>query len=433
MHSVGFEFLIIILLVCINGFFALSEMAIVSARKVRLEQRVEDGNKGAERALKILKNPSRFLSTVQVFITLIGILSGAFGGVTLANALQRALAKIPAMVPYSQELSVALVVVLITFLSLVFGELLPKQIALMHADHLAATLAPVMHVLSIITRPVVSLLSGTTSLFLKLFRVKPSPEPGVTVEDVRSMISDGAKEGVFESSEQEMVDRVFKLDDRTISSLMTPRTEVVFIDIEEPWEEIRQSLVEHPYARFPVYEGQLDSVLGVLDVRDVMVKLAQDQKVVVRDILRPVIFLPETISALDTLDYMRENATDMAIIIDEFSGVLGLVTRSDVLEVMLGHAITSNANEIPEVTRRADGSWLVDGLYVVDDLKMLLDVEELPEEAEIRYETLGGLVLAMLERLPVVGDTFTWNSYRFEVVDMDGRRVDKVLISRVEE
>jgi putative hemolysin len=433
MHSVGFEFFIIILLVCINGFFALSEMAIVSARKVRLEQRAEDGNKGAERALKILKKPSRFLSTVQVFITLIGILSGAFGGVTLADALQQTLAKIPAMVPYSQELSVAIVVVLITFLSLVFGELLPKQIALMNADHLAVALAPVMHVLSIITRPVVSLLSGTTSLFLKLFRVKPSPEPGVTVEDVRSMISDGTKEGVFESSEQEMVDRVFKLDDRTISSLMTPRTEVVFIDIEEPWEEIRQSLVEHPYARFPVYEGQLDSVLGVLDVRDVMVKLAQDQKVVVRDILRPVIFLPETISALDTLDYMRENATDMAIIIDEFSGVLGLVTRSDVLEVMLGHAITSNANEIPEVTQRADGSWLVDGLYVADDLKMLLDVEELPEEAEIRYETLGGLVLAMLERLPVEGDTFTWNGYRFEVVDMDGRRVDKVLISRAEE
>jgi putative hemolysin len=433
MHSVGFEFFIIILLVCINGFFALSEMAIVSARKVRLEQRAEDGSKGAERALKILENPSRFLSTVQVFITLIGILSGAFGGVTLADALQRALAKIPALVSYSQELSVALVVVLITFLSLVLGELLPKQIALMNADHLAVALAPVMHVLSIITRPVVSLLSGTTSLFLKLFRVKPSPEPGVTVEDVRSMISDGTKEGVFESSEQEMVDRVFKLDDRTISSLMTPRTEVVFIDVEESWEEIRQSLVEHPYARFPVYEGQLDSVLGVLDVRDVMVKLAQGQKIVVRDILRPVIFLPETISALDTLDYMRENATDMAIIIDEFSGVLGLVTRSDVLEVMLGHAITSNANEIPEVTRRADGSWLVDGLYVADDLKMLLDVEELPEEAEIRYETLGGLVLAMLERLPVVGDTFTWNGYRFEVVDMDGRRVDKVLISRVEE
>ncbi|MEN6434388.1 MAG: hemolysin family protein [Anaerolineaceae bacterium] len=433
MHSTGLEFFIIILLVCINGFFALSEMAIVSARKVRLEQRAEDGNKGAIQALKVLENPSRFLSTVQVFITLIGILSGAFGGVTLANALQRTLDKIPALVPYSQELSVAVVVIFITFLSLVFGELFPKQIALMNAERLAITLAPVMHVLSIITRPVVLLLSGTTNLFLKLFRIKPSPEPGVTVEDVRSMISDGTKEGVFESSEQEMVNRVFKLDDRTISSLMTPRTEVVFIDIQQPWDEIRASLVEHPYARFPVYEGQLDSVLGVLDVRDVMVKLAQGQQVVVREILRPVIFLPETISALDTLDYMRENATDMAIIMDEFSGVLGLVTRSDVLEVMLGHAITSNTDEVPEVMQRADGSWLVDGLYVAEDLKTLLDVDELPEEAEVRYETLGGLILAMLERLPVVGDVFTWNGYRFEVVDMDGRRIDKVLISRVEE
>lgn len=431
MSSFGLEFFIIILLVCLNGFFALSEMALVSARKVRLEQQAEDGNKGASQALKLIKDPSRFLSTVQVGITLIGILSGAFAGVTLAEPLQKLLARIPALAPSSEQVSVALVVVFITILSLVFGELLPKQIALLNADKLAIALAPTMNVLSAINRPIVAFLSGTTNLILKVFKVKPSAEPAVTLEDVRSMISAGTKEGVFETSEQNIVERVFKLDDRAVSSIMTPRTEVVFIDLEDSWEQIRSILIEHPYTNFPVYEGQVDSIQGVLDVRLVMTWLLEGKEIAVRDMLQPVVFLPESITALDTLEQMRENSADLAVIMDEFSGVLGVVTRSDLLEVMVGQPQTPQPNQESEVTQRADGSWLVDGLFLAEDLKILLDTEELPREAEVRYETLGGLVLSMLERLPVVGDKFNWNGFEFEVVDMDGMRVDKVLISRV--
>ena len=430
MSSVGLEFVIIILLVCLNGFFALSEMALVSARKVRLEQQAEDGNKGASQALKLIQNPSRFLSTVQVGITLIGILSGAFGGVTLAAALQKLLEKVPALAASSHQIAVAVVVVFITFLSLIFGELLPKQIALLNAEKLSVALAPIMRVLSAINRPIVAFLSGTTSLILKVFKLKASEEPAVTLEDVRSMISTGTKEGVFETSEQNIVERVFKLDDRAVTSLMTPRTEVVFIDLEDSWEQIRQILIDHPYMNFPVYEGQVDSILGVLDVRLVLKRMMEGKEIVIRDMLQPVIFLPETITALDTLEQMRENSADLAVIMDEFSGVQGVVTRSDLLEVMVGQPLTPQPHVESEVTRRPDGSWLVDGLYSADDLKALLDVEELPREVEVHYETLGGLVLAMLERLPVVGDRFDWNGFTFEVLDLDGMRVDKVLIGK---
>lgn len=433
MSSVGLEFLIIILLVCLNGFFALSEMALVSARKVRLEQQAEDGNKGASQALKLIQNPSQFLSTVQVGITLIGILSGAFGGVTLAAALQKLLEKVPTLAASSHQIAVAVVVIFITFLSLIFGELLPKQIALLNAEKLAVALTPIMRVLSTINRPIVAFLSGTTSLILKAFRLKASGEPAVTLEDVRSMISTGTKEGVFETSEQNIVERVFKLDDRAVSSLMTPRTEVVFIDLEDSWEQIRQILIDHPFMNFPVYEGQVDSIRGVLDVRLVTKWMMEGKEIVIRDMLQPVIFLPETITALDTLEQMRESSADMAVIMDEFSGVQGVVTRSDLLEVMVGQPLTPQPHVESEVTRRQDGSWLVDGLYSANDLKVLLDVEELPWEVEVHYETLGGLVLAMLERLPVVGDRFEWNGFNFEVVDLDGMRVDKVLISKAAE
>ncbi len=433
MSSVSIEFLIILLLVLLNGFFALSEMAIVSARKVRLQQQAEDGSRGAARALKLLEKPTRFLSTVQIGITLIGILSGAFGGVTLAAALQSRLEEISFLSAYSQELSVGLVVVLITFLSLVFGELLPKRIALLNAEKMAVALAPIMHVLSIINRPIVAFLSATTDWVLKLFRVKQSSQPAVTLEDVRTMISTGTREGVFETSEKDLVERVFKLDDRAVSSLMTPRTEVVFIDLEDSWDEIKAILLTSPFTHFPVYKGQLDSIFGVLAVRDVMTRLIIGEEIKVSEMLRPVIFLPETISALDTLEQMRENSADMAVIMDEFSGVLGVVTRSDLLEVMLGQSLSRQAQEEAEITIRADGSWLADGLYQADDLKTLLDVDDLPQEAEVRYETLGGLVLTMLERIPVVGDQFTWNGYNFEVVDMDGRRVDKILISKADQ
>mgnify|MGYP001765791645 FL=1 len=430
MSSVGFEFFIIVLLVCLNGFFALSEMALVSARKVRLEQQAEDGSKGASQALKLIQNPSRFLSTVQVGITLIGILSGAFGGVTLAAALQKFLEKVPTLAASSHQIAVAVVVVFITFLSLIFGELLPKQVALLNAEKLAVALAPIMRVLSAINRPIVAFLSGTTSLILKAFRLKASDEPAVTLEDVRSMISTGTKEGVFETSEQNIVERVFKLDDRAVTSLMTPRTEVVFIDLEDSWEQIRQVLIDHPYMNFPVYEGQVDSILGVLDVRLVLKRMMEGKEIVIRDMLQPVIFLPETITALDTLEQMRESSADLAVIMDEFSGVQGVVTRSDLLEVMVGQPLTPQPHVESEVTRRSDGSLLVDGLYSADDLKVLLDVEELPREIEVHYETLGGLVLAMLERLPVAGDRFDWNGFTFEVLDLDGMRVDKVLIGR---
>ena len=424
------EILILTLLIFTNGFFSLAEMAIVSARKVRLQQRAEEGSKGAETALGLARQPTRFLSTVQIGITLIGILSGAFGGATIAEWLAAYIARFPALQPYSEPIGVGIVVTLVTYFSLVIGELVPKRLALNNAESIATSVAPLMEVVSKAARPVVSLLSSSTELLVRLLRIKPTSEPAITEEEVKILIEQGRQTGIFEDVEQDIVERVFRLSDRTVNSLMTHRSEMVWLDAEDPLEVNIRKIVASGHSNFVVCDGEIDKILGILQVKDLLGAYADGQAVSVKTSLQMPSFVPEQMNALEVLERLRLVKPPLAVVVDEYGTVAGMFTLTDVLEAIVGDIPGIDDAGESEATRREDGSWLLDGLMSVDELQMLLDLDELPGQ-EINYDTVGGLFMAQLGRIPVVGDKFEWNNLHFEVMDMDGHRVDKVLIMPV--
>jgi len=434
MNEIATEILIVLLLILANGIFALSEMAIVSARKTRLQQRAEDGDKGAEAALALSQEPTRFLSTVQVGITLIGILSGAFGGATIAEEIAAALDDVAWLAPYSEAIGVGIVVITITFFSLIIGELVPKRIALNNAERIAARIAAPMSALARIATPVTALLSVSTEAVLRLLGIKPSGEPSVTEEEVKLMIYEGAQVGVFEESEQEIVERVFRLGDRKASSLMTYRTEVIFLDIDDPLEDNLNKIVVSGHSRFPVCKGSPDEILGIVQVKDMFAQERAGQAVDLQAAIQPAVFIPEGMPALELLEHLREKMSHLALIIDEFGGVTGMVTINDVLEAIVGDIPTLEDKAVePEIVQREDGSYLLDGMLSNEELKDLLELDELPNEDSGSYETLGGMLMTEMGRIPNTGDAVNWNGWRFEVVDMDGYRVDKVLTSRAQD
>lgn len=426
------EIIIVLFLILLNGLFSLSEMAVVSARKNRLQQKAAAGDQGAAQALDLADNPNRFLSTVQIGITLIGILSGAFGGATIAGQIGTALSAVSWLAPYSEGIGIAVVVLIITYLSLVLGELVPKRLALNNAEAVAARIAPLMRALSRLNTPLVSLLSGSTELVLRLFGARPSGEPEVTEDDLKSMIDQGTEIGVLEESEQDMVERIFRLSDRSINALITPRTDIVFLDIDATHEEIYQKISNHPFSRFPVIQDSSDNIIGIVQSRDLLLQCIEGVSFDIVKVMQEPLFIPETTAALQALENFRSSGTELAVIIDEYGGVVGLVTMNDIFEAIIGDVVVPGSEEEVEAFRREDGSWLFDGMIQVDELKDYLEGIELPAEEEGNYETLGGLMMAHLGRIPVSGDHFEWQNLRFEVVDMDGRRVDKVLVSPVE-
>jgi putative hemolysin len=430
-NHIALEIIIVISLILLNGLFSMAEMAIVYARKTRLAQQAEDGDPGAKKALDLASDPNRFLSTAQVGITLIGILSGAFGGATLAEALAEEINKIALLAPYSEGISVAVIVIAITYLSLVFGELVPKRLALNNAEQTAASLAPLMHTLSKITTPIVKLLSASTDFVLRVLGAHPSGEPEVTEDDLKSMLNQGRQNGIFEESEQEMVERIFRLSDRVVSTLITPRTEVVFFDIDDSPEEIYQKINANPFSWFPVIQNSPDNIVGIVHLRDLLLQSLKNQPFDIKAVLQQPLFIPATTSALDSLEQLKSPGVEMAIVIDEYGGVLGLLTMNDLLEAIVGEIASSDGEQEAEAIRREDGSWLFDGMILADDLKDILDLDALPLEEEGRYATMSGLMMTRLGYIPTSGDHFEWEQYRFEVVDMDGRRVDKVLVTPI--
>jgi putative hemolysin len=421
------EILILVLLILTNGFFSLAEMAIVSARKIRLQQRAEDGNKGAETALGLARQPTRFLSTVQTGITLIGILSGAFGGATIAEWLAAYFARYPALQPYSEAIGVGIVVTLVTYFSLVIGELVPKRLALNNAEAIATSVAPVMQFIAKIARPVVSLLSASTELLVRLLRIKPTSEPAITEEEVRILIDQGRESGVFEDVEQEIVERVFRLSDRTVNSLMTHRSEMVWLDVEDTLDENIKKILASGHTNFVVCKGGFEEVLGILRSKDLLREFATGGPVSIPDSLPMPPFVPEGMKALEVVARLRHDKSPVALIVDEYGTIDGMVTLTDVLEAIVGDIPALDDAGEPAAVHREDGSWLLDGMMPVDELQMLFDLDELPEES-YEYDTIGGLFMAQMGRIPTVGDKFEWSDLRFEVMDMDGHRVDKVLI-----
>lgn len=424
------EIFILLLLTLFNGVLAMSEAAFISSRKAKLQQRADDGNVGAKAALELLASPSRLLSTVQVGITLIGIVAGAYGGTTLAGSLAPGIARIPALAPYAQEIAFTIVVLLITYLQLVIGELVPKRLALRSPERIAALMAFPMQVLSTVAKPLVWLLTVSTDWVLRLFGQRGSHEPPVTDEEIQVLMDEGTRAGVFEEAEQETVRSILSLGDRQVDSLMTPRPDIVWLDLEDPIEETRRKILESPHGRFPVAEGSLDKVIGVVRARDLVVKpnfTVED----LRSLAQPPLFVPATLTAWQLLEMFKQKRTHMALVVDEYGGLQGVVTLHDILEAIVGDLPSNEeAEDEPWIVRRDDGSYLLDGALPIEEFKELFDIEELPEEE--RYRTVGGLVLAELGRIPSAGESFTFENLKIEVVDMDGNRIDKVLVTQVQ-
>jgi putative hemolysin len=407
----------------------MSEIAIVAARKVRLQQSADSGNKQARTALQLAQKPNQFLATVQVGITLVGILAGAFGGATIAKQIGAYLSLVPFLAPYSELIGVVIVVIVITYFSLIIGELVPKRLALSNPERIAAMVAAPMQFLATLTLPIVRLLDLSSDLVIRLLRVKPSSEPAITLEEIRVLIDQGTESGVFEESEQDMIENVLRLDERSVSACMIPRPKIVWLDLEEPVEAIQRKVIENNFSRFPVARGSLDQIVGILQAKDWLVQSLADQPLDLNELVRPPLFIPESMSALDVLELFKKQRTHVALVADEFGGIEGMVTHDDILEDIVGDIpIAGEPLTEPQARQREDGSWLVDGLLDIITLKEILDIKQWPDEAEGGYHTVGGFILSQLQTVPVAGQHFDWQGFRFEVVDMDGRRVDKVLI-----
>lgn len=423
------ELLILFLLILLNGVFAMAEIAIVSARKARLKQAAEEGDAGARAALALARSPSRFLSTVQIGITLVGIFAGAFGGATLAEELARLLDVVPGLEAYSDVLSVGLVVVTISFLTLVLGELVPKRIGLSNAERVAALVARPMRRLAKLAAPLVHLLSWSTDLVLKLLGVHPSEEPPVTEEEVKILIAQGTQFGIFEPIEEMMVEHVFRLSDQKVSALLTPRTDMIWLDVDDLPEALQEKMTAG-FSRLPVARGSLDEILGWVLTKDLLAQTVSGQSFDLKSVMRPPMFVPETVPALVVLEWFKETRNKAAFVVDEYGGLQGMVTVYDILEAVVGDL--PDFDEPAEVVQREDGSWLLDGRLPIDAFLELCEIKELPDGAGEYYQTLGGMVMSYLERVPAAGDVFEWSDVRLEVVDMDGRRVDKLLVMPVE-
>jgi putative hemolysin len=422
------ELVFILLLIVANGVFAMSEMAVVSARKVRLRQRAKNGDKRARAALELAKSPGHFLSTVQVGISLVAALTGTLGGATVAENLATRLDQVTFLAPYSETISVAVVVLVITYLSLVIGELLPKQIALSNAERVASLIAPPMTLLAKLTSPIVYLLNASTKILMRILRVKPSSDPPVTEEEVRIMIAQGTQVGIFEPIEEEMVGQVFRLSDQRASTLITPRSEIVWLDLDDSLDDIRQKIASSGYSRFPVGRGNLDEVHGVVQARDLLAQSLAGEPIDLKAVSRPALFVPESIPVFEVLDRFKQTQSQVALVIDEYGILQGLVTLDDILEAIVGDIPDPGEVIDLEIVEREDGSWLLDGLIPIDDFIELFQIKTPPDKQDWNCQTLGGFVMMILGHVPSVGERFEWGKLHFEVVDVDGLRVDKVLV-----
>lgn len=425
------ETIFLIALVLLNGAFAMSEIALVTARRGRLARLAEDGDRAAVVAMQLHDDPTRFLSTIQIGITSIGILNGIVGEAVLAAPFAIWLNGLGLEQELSQIAATALVVVVITYVSIVVGELVPKRIAQFNPEGIARLVAKPMRFLALLTRPFVRLLSFSTDTILRLMGQKEQPGQGVTEEEIHAMIEEGSEAGLIEQQEREMVRNVFRLDDRQIGSLMIPRADIVYLDVDRPREENMLEIASSDHSRFPVCRGGLHEVLGIVNAKQLLNQKIKGTDTDLAAHLQPAVFVPETLNGMDLLGHFRASGMQMVLVVDEYGEIQGLVTLQDVLEAVTGEFQPRNQEDAWAV-QREDGSWLLDGLIPIPELKDRLELKAVPEEDKNRYHTLSGLMMWLLGRLPRTGDIATWENWQLEVVDLDGKRVDKVLASTLE-
>lgn len=419
--------LIILFLILVNGVFAMSEIALVSAKRMRLQQQAEQGDASAAAALHLVDNPSRSLSTIQIGITLIGIFMGAFGEASIVTRLTPVFEGIGLSVQTAKVIAMFLVVVGITFFSLIFGELVPKRIAMNHAERIATFVALPMTVLSKIVAPFVWILSVVTDLVLKLMRVDAKGDE-LTEEDISGILKEGATAGLFEKTEHDIVTRALSLDDQSVLTIMTPRNDVHYIDLENPLNETLLYIADSNYSRFPVCDGGLDNILGVIDAGTLFEEQIRGHAIDIRSLVKPARFVPETNSAMDVLESFEEYRTEMVIVINEYGEVEGLVTLRDVLKVLVGYRIPLNEDGESDIVQRKDGSWLIDGGITLDRFNEHFQVTLNFPDHEDNYHTLAGFILNQLGRIPKEAESLEWEGFYFEVMDMDKYRIDRLLV-----
>ncbi|WP_151445717.1 hemolysin family protein [Lacisediminimonas profundi] len=429
------DILIIIGLILLNGVFAMSELAIVSSRRIRLERLSENGSRGALAALQLAESPSHFLSTVQVGITLIGIFNGAFGEASLVAQLTPQLAGVPFIGPYSREISLGVVVLGITFASIIFGELVPKRIALLYPETVAMVVSGPMQWLSRIMAPFVKVLSVTTEFVMRVLGLHKARDNQVTEEEIAGMLREGTNAGLFEKTEHDMVTRALRLDDLRLGALMTPRADVEFIDLDEPLADVLAKIAESPYNRFPVYRGDMSNLIGIVHAGDLFEQAIRNNSLSAIDIAavtRPPMYVPESLSGMDLLETLKKHRSELALVVDEYGDIEGMVTLSDVMSALVGDVSVVDEGQEADAVKREDGSWLIDGGVSLDRFRDLLETEvRFPDESSGAYHTLAGFVLTQLRRIPNVSEHFEWDDYRFEVVDMDRNRIDRLLVTRI--
>ncbi|SOZ20661.1 putative transporter; putative exported protein; putative inner membrane protein; DUF21, 2 CBS (cystathionine-beta-synthase) domains and transport associated domain CorC [Cupriavidus taiwanensis] len=424
------EIAILLALILLNGLFAMSEIALVTARKARLQRQIENGDRGAIAAAKLGEDPTRFLSTVQIGITSIGVLNGVVGESTLAQPLGLWLQGFGISETTAGYVATAIVVAGLTYFSIVLGELVPKRLGQMAPEAIARLVARPIGWLAVASTPFVKLLSSSTRLVLRLLGTQVDRGPGVTEEEIHALLVEGSEAGVIEQHEHTMVRNVFRLDDRQLASLMVPRGDVVYLDVEASMDENLRRIEESDHSRFPVVRGGMHDIIGVVSARQLLARRLRGEEADLQAAVQPAVFVPESVTGMELLENFRASGGQIAFVIDEYGEVLGLVTLQDLIEAITGEFKAEAAGEQWAV-QRDDGSWLLDGLIPIPELKDRIGLRQVPEEEKERYHTLSGMLLLLLGRLPQIADTVQWGDWRFEIVDMDGKRIDKVLAERL--
>ncbi|MCW3475787.1 hemolysin family protein [Limobrevibacterium gyesilva] len=425
--GIALDIAVLLVLIILNGVFAMSELALVSSNRARLAVLERKGVPGATLARLLAEDPQRFLPAVQVGITLVSILAGVFGGAHIAAVITPMLEQVAFLRPFAGTLSLAIVVVLITYLTLVVGELVPKQLALRHPERVAAAVARPLAALARITLPMVWVLSASSALVLRLFGAHRAAPQTVTEEELKALLAEGEETGVLESEERDMIERVLRLADKPVRAIMTPRTEIAWIDRTDPPRDIAQTLKSAPHSRFVVCDGSIDNVVGVVQAKDILDLILDGKDLSIGAALRQPIVIPDTVTALDALERMKSDPLGLALVLDEYGSFEGVVTAADVLQAIVGDAESAEPKD-GEGVEEVEGTLQLDGSMPVDELKARLNLPDLPAEGS--YHTLGGLILALLRRVPHAGDRIVFGGWLFEVAQMDGRRVDRVRAAR---
>ena len=423
------ELIILLLLIFLNGLFVMAEIALVSARKSRLENLADNGDEKARSALKLAEKPELFLSTAQIGITLIAILTGFYSGEKFSADLQPYLEKIPYLRNYAANLSTALILIFVTLLSIIFGELIPKRIGLLRAEQIARLVARPVRTLSLITHPIVWLLNGTSNLFFKFFQINPSEDSNVTEDEIKAIINEGTEQGTIEEAEQEIIERVFHLGDRNITSLMTHRSDIIWFDLRENEETIKEKIIREPHSVYPICDSEIDNIKGVVSIKDLYVT---DDNVLFKDIMTTALFVPENNTAYMVLEKFKQSKIHCCFIVDEYGSLLGLITLNDILEAIIGDIAQPDIPDY-EIKERGDGSFLVDAQIPFYDFLARFHKGDWLTDSDNDFDTLAGFILSELEHIPGSGEKLEWRGFTFEIVDMDAQRIDKVLVTLSED